>query len=119
MAAQIITDTQAIVDSGLATASAQLAAAIKVTPLDIALVNKVQALRDRYVFEKMQLVRLEILKVDNSQPVQQAVQSLTTANNALSTIQKAAAATTQWASQAATALTTVASAVTNLESVVG
>jgi len=87
--------------------------------LDTYLINRLQALRDHYTLEKMQLVRAEILQVDDSAAVLQAVQSLTTANGSLVAIQKGAAATTQWVNEASTALTTVASAVTNLEAARG
>ena len=56
-------------------------------PVNTATVMALDSLRSRYVFDRMQLTRAEIIQIDSSPAMKQAVQSMASARQNLDAIQ--------------------------------
>lgn len=115
MAENAITDAETTVDQGLAAVGKELENAIAANPVNTAAVMALDSLRTRYVFDRMQLTRAEIIVIDDSPAMMQAVQAMTSARQNLDTIQQQCTATTDWINSAATKLDGLMDAVNKLK----
>jgi hypothetical protein len=110
-----ITSSEKTVDDGIKTVSDELDAALKASPPDASLVLSLSGLRGRYVLDRMQLTRAEILKIDNSDPMKKAISDLNTAQKSLSAIQSKSAGTTAWINSASGGLDTLMDALNKVK----
>lgn len=115
MTEQVIMNTEATVDQGLNVVGAAVQAALAAKPVDAATVMALDSLRSRYIFDRLQLIRAEIIKIDNSTAMQQAIVSLKSAAKDLDDIHHNCQANTNWINKASKALGSVMDAVDTLK----
>ena len=115
MTEQVIIDSEATVDQGLTVLAGGLEAALAAEPVDAAAVMAMDRLRSRYTFQRLQLRRAEIIKIDESPAMQQAVASVASAAMELDDIHKNCQASIDWINKAAKGLDDLMAAVTTLK----
>lgn len=115
MTEQVILNTEATVDRGLNVVGKALQAALAAKPVNAATVMALDSLRSRYIFDRLQLIRAEIIKTDNSTAMQQAIASLRSAAKDLDDIHNNCQASTNWINKASKALDSAMDAVNTLK----
>lgn len=115
MTEQAITDCEATVDQGLRLVGRALQAALAARPVDADTVMAMDRLRSRYIFHSLELRRAEIIKIDGSPAMQQAVASISSAVKDFDSIHQHCQANTDWIGKASKALDHLMNAVNRLK----